>query len=142
MPRLTEFESIPAAAAAVAGEARPEVRGDAGRGGGQERRHHPQVQREGRPQAGAAAAAAAATEAPAPPPAAAAGADAVGDVRPAVVAAVHVLGLVNDHRQLHGVLWRAADEPPGLDALTSECNPAPATSAKAAASQMWGKAKG
>ena len=149
MPRLTEFESIPAAAAAVAGEARPEVRGDAGRGGGQERRHHPQVQREGRPQAGAAAAAAAATEAPAAaaaateaPAAAAAGADAVGDVRPAVVAAVHVLGLVNDHRQLHGVLWRAADEPPGLDALTSECNPAPATSAKAAASQMWGKAKG
>jgi len=141
MPRLTEFESIPAAAAAVAGEARPEVRGDAGRGGGQERRHHPQVQREGRPQAGAAAAAAA-TEAPAPAAAAAAGADAVGDVRPAVVAAVHVLGLVNDHRQLHGVLWRAADEPPGLDALTSECNPAPATSAKAAASQMWGKAKG
>jgi len=141
MPRLTEFESIPAAAAAVAGEARPEVRGDAGRGGGQERRHHPQVRREGRRQAGAAAAAAA-TGGPAPAAAAAAGADAVGDVPPAVVAAVHVLGLVNDHRQLHGVLWRAADEPPGLDALTSECNPAPATSAKAAASQMWGKAKG
>lgn len=130
MPELTEFESIPAA---VAGEARPEIRGDAGRGGGQERRHHPQVRREGRRQACAAAAAAAATEAP-PLPAsaaaaeapAAAGADAVGDVRPAVVATVHVVGLVNDHRELHGVLRRAADEPPRLDALTSECNPAPA----------------
>ena len=150
----TEFESIPAFA--VAGEARPEVRGDAGRGGSQERRHHPQVQREGRRQASttaaaavssakapaAAAAAAAATEASAPP--AAAGADAVGDVRPAVVAAIHVLGLVNDHRELHGVLRRAADEPPGLDALTLSATrhrPPATTSAKAAASPMWGESE-
>jgi hypothetical protein len=111
MPRLTESEPVPAAA--VAGEARPEVRGDAGRGGGQERRPRRQVRREGRGQAGAGAGAG-------PGPAAAAagtGADAVGDVRPAVVAAVHVLGLVNDDRELHGVLRRAAAEPPGLDAL-------------------------
>jgi hypothetical protein len=114
MPRPTEFESIPPH---VAGEARPEVRGDAGRGGGEERRHRPQVRRQA--STAAAAAAAAASEA-----------GAVGDAGPAVVAAVHVLGLVDDNRELHGVLRRAADQPPGLDAVLTggrvQGSPAPA----------------
>jgi hypothetical protein len=107
-------------AVVVAGETRAEVRGDARRGDGQERRHRPQIRREGRRQAAAAttteAAAAAATGVPA---LSATAADAVGDVRPAVVAAVDVVGVLNDHRELLGVVWRpaAAGEQAGMDAV-------------------------
>lgn len=112
------FESNPAAAV-VAGETRAEVRGDARRRDGQERRHRPQaVRREGRRKAaaGGAAQAAAATHHQAQS-AAAGGADAVGDVRPAVVAAVDVVGVLDDHRELHGVVRRAAGEQTRLDAV-------------------------
>lgn len=121
-----------------AGEARAEVRGDARRRHGQERRHRAQVRREAHLQttpspageaaeaaatAGEAATATAAASSPTPS-AAGGGADAVGDVRPAVLAAVDVVGLLNDHRQLNGLLRRtaaaaAAGEPARLDAILS-----------------------